>query len=518
MADIAKSVRSFTLGTAISRVMGLVREQVFAYLFGAGMSTDAFNAAFRIPNLLRDLFAENALSAAFVPVLTEQKKKGKEAQNLFASNILNTLLVFVGAATLAGIVFSTWLVRFIAPGFEKIPGKVGLAGNLTAVMFPFLLFIALAAWAMSFLNTENEFFIPALAPSFFNVFSIVIPVALYAYLKVRGVDPIYGMAIGVTVGGLMQLMVQGPRLFKRGFRYSFYLNFRDPEFRKVMALFVPVAIGLSGSRINIFVNTMIISLLPERSLTWLNYAFRIQHLPLGLFGIAVGTVALPAFSRFAAEGNIEETKRMLFDSLKMVLFLTIPTSALIAFLANPITSVIYEHGKFRAADTPPVASILVLYMIGVPFISALRNVAGVFYASKDARAPMVASFASVGVNIILNLSLMRVLGYRAFPLSATIAAVVNILILVLLLPKKIGAFDHKPLLRYMGFLTVASLLGGGAAGALFYLLRSAAGSSFPVKLVGVILCGGAGLLIFFGICRMLGVHEVRAYVKRFVKI
>ncbi|MCX6562281.1 MAG: murein biosynthesis integral membrane protein MurJ [Candidatus Aminicenantes bacterium] len=518
MADIAKGVRSFTLGTAISRVLGLVREQVFAGLFGANMSTDAYNAAFRIPNTLRDLFAENALSAAFVPALTDQKGKGREAQNLFASNILNTLFIFAGAVTLAGIVFSTWLVRFIAPGFEKIPGKVALTGNLTAVMFPFLLFIALAAWAMSVLNTENEFFVPSLAPAFFNVFSIITPIALYAYFRARGADPIYGMAIGVTVGGLMQLAIQLPRLHKRGFRYRFYLNFRDQEFRKVMALFVPVAIGLSGSRINIFVNTMLISLLAERSLTWLNYAFRIQHLPLGLFGIAVGTVALPALSRFVADGRTGEVRTMLFDSLKMVLFLTLPTSALIAFLANPIVSVIYEHGRFRPEDTIPVAQILVLYMIGVPFISALRNVAVVFYASKDARAPMFASFASVGVNIVLNLALMRVLGYRAFPLSATIAAVVNILILFWLLPKKIGAFDPKPLWKYAGLMSVAALLCGGVAAALFAGLRSIAGRSFLVNLAGVVLCGVVGLLVFYAACRLFGVHEVRAYVKRFAKI
>ena len=518
MADIAKGVRSFTIGTAISRVLGLVRELVFAGLFGSNMSTDAYNAAFRIPNTLRDLFAENALSAAFVPALIEQKGKGREAQNLFASNILNTLLVFVGAVTLAGIVFSTWLVRFIAPGFEKIPGKVALTGNLTAVMFPFLLFVALAAWAMSVLNTENEFFIPSFAPSFFNVFSIITPVALFAYLKSRGVDPIYGMAIGVSVGGLMQLAIQLPRLYKRGFRYCFYLNFKDPEFRKVMALFVPVAIGLSGSRINILVNTMIISLLPERSLTWLNYAFRIQHLPIGLFGIAIGTVALPALSRLVSEGKTGEVKTTLFDSLKMVLFLTLPTSALIAFLANPITSVIYQHGRFRPEDTIPVAQILVLYMIGVPFISALRNVAAVFYASKDARTPMFASFASVGVNIVLNLALMRVLGYRAFPLSATIAAVVNILILFLLLPKKIGAFDHKPLWTYAGLMSLASLIGGAAAYGLFLGLRSAAGSSFFVNLAGIVLSGGAGLIVFYVLCRWMGLHEVISYVKRFAKL
>jgi len=524
MADIAKGVRAFTIGTAVSRIMGLVREQVFAHLYGSSLSTDAFNAAFRIPNLLRDLFAENALSSAFVPVLTAQKQKGKDAENHLASNILNTLLLVVGIITVAGIFFSPSLAKFIAFGFGDIPGKLNLTGKLTAIMFPFLLFIALAAWAMSVLNTEGEFFIPSLAPAFFNLFSILTPIALFAYYTKKGRDPIFAMAVGVTVGGLMQLLVQGPRLMKKGFRYKPVLSFRDPEFRRVMALFIPVAIGLSASRINVFVNTQLISLLEERSLTWLNYAYRIMHLPLGLFGIAVGTVALPAFSRFASEGKLNEMRTMLLDSLKMVLFLTIPTSAVIAFLSTPLTSLIFEHGKFTAADTVPVAEILVLYILGVPFISVLRNIAGVFYAYKDPKLPMLASFASVGINIILNLTLMHPLGYSAFPLSATISAVANVLILYLLLPRKIGTLDSRPLAAFALKLVGGGLLGGLAGGLLYKILAASLGSldsslivRLLIKLLNVVLSGSAGLAVFYGICLLLGVREVKGYVKRFLR-
>jgi len=341
MADIAKGVRSFTIGTAISRVMGLAREVVLSHLFGAGFAMDAFNGAFRIPNFLRDLFAENALSAAFVPVLTTEKTRGKDAENLFASNIFNTLLLAVGAVSIIGIFLSPWLVRFITPGFKAVPGKLELTGQLTAVMFPFLLFIALGAWAMSYLNTESAFFVPSIAPSFFNIFSILTPIALFAYFMKRGVNPIFGLALGVTVGGLMQFCVQVPRLYQRGFRYKLYLNFHNPEFLRTMALFFPVVIGLSGERINVLVNTMLITRLQEGSISWLNYAFRIMHLPLGMFGIAVGTVALPTFSRMIADGAREKIAPTLNDSLKMVLFLTIPTSALIMFLAHPVTSLIY---------------------------------------------------------------------------------------------------------------------------------------------------------------------------------
>lgn len=518
MTDIARGVRSFTLGTAVSRVLGLGRELVFAVLFGASGSMDAFVAAFRIPNLLRDLFAENALSAAFVPVLVQQKEKGRDAANRFASNILNTLLVVVGLIVLAGIPLSSWLARVIAPEFGEIPGKLALTGRLTGIMFPFLLFIALAAWAMSILNTQGSFFIPSIAPAFWNVASILVPLAMFAYLKSRGVDPIFGAAIGVTAGGLIQFAVQLPSVRRRGFRYTPTLSFRDPEFRKVMALFLPVAVGLSGSRINIFVNTILVTSLPEGSLSWLNYAYRIMHLPLGLFGMAVMAVSLPSFSRLAAENRPDDLRRALDDSLKMVLFLTVPSSVLIAALAHPLTSVLYEHGsRFTAADTAPTALALALYMLGVPFISALRNVAGVFYAHHDARAPLIASFAGVGLNIVLNLTLKGPLGLRAFPFSASIAAVVNVLILYLWLPKKIGRFAHRPLALYSGRLLVASLAGGAAAWAAFRALGAAAESSFIAKLAGVAGCGFAGLLIFLLASRLLGLAEIRAYAKRFLR-
>jgi putative peptidoglycan lipid II flippase len=518
MKDIAAGVRSFTLGTAVSRVLGLGRELVFAILFGASGSMDAFVAAFRIPNLLRDLFAENALSAAFVPVLVQQKEKGRDAANRFASNILNTLLLVVGLIVLIGIPLSSWLARVIAPEFGNIPGKLALTGKLTAIMFPFLLFIALAAWAMSILNTEGSFFIPSIAPAFWNVFSILVPLAMFAYFKSRGVDPIFGAAIGVTVGGLIQFAAQLPSVRRHGFRYVPTLSFRDPEFRKVMALFIPVAVGLSGSRINVFVNTILVTSLPEGSLSWLNYAYRIMHLPLGLFGMAVMAVSLPSFSRLAAENRPDDMRRALDDSLKMVLLLTVPTSALIAALARPITSVLYEHGsRFTAADTAPTAVALALYMLGVPFISALRNVAAVFYAHRDARTPLIASFAGVGLNIVLNLALKGPLGLRAFPLSASIAAVVNILILYAWLPKKIGRFDRRPLASYSARLLLASLAGGAAAWGAFRALASAAESSFVVKLTGAAGCGLAGLLVFVIASRLLGLTEVRAYAKRFLR-
>lgn len=516
MADIAKGVRSFTVGTALSRVLGLVRESVFAFLYGAGRSTDAFNAAFRIPNLLRDLFAETALSAAFIPVLTDARQKGKDAQNLLASNVFNTLFILVGAITLAGIFLSPLLVKIIAFGFGPIPDKFNLTVRLTALMFPFLLFVVLAAWVMSYLNAEDEFFVPSLAPAFFNLFSILVPVLAYGWLLGRNIDPIYAMAVGVLIGGLAQFLIQLPRLYQKGFRYKFYLNFSDPNLIKMLALFVPVAIGLAGVTINTTVSTVIISFLEERSMTWLNYAYRIMHLPLGLFGIAVGTVALPALSRLVTEDRKSEIKGTLFDSLKLVLFLTVSTSAIIAFLATPITRLIYQHGKFTSFDTWATSQALILYIIGVPFTAGIRNIAAVFYAYKDAKTPMYASFLGIAVNVGLNLLLMRTLGFRAFPLAISVSALANIALLMLFLPKKIGAYEFQPLLKYFMLLTAAAVT-GGVCGWLINTGLSRISDIFYFQVFSLLISGLAALGVFYLISRGLGLKEVNEYVRRLIK-
>jgi putative peptidoglycan lipid II flippase len=515
--DISRGVRSFTAGTAVSRVLGLARESVFAHLFGVGAATDAFNVAFRVPNLLRDLFAETALSAAFVPVLTAEKAKGKEAQNRLASNIFNVLFVVTGIVSIAGLLLAPYLAKAIAFGFARVPGKIDLTAQLTAVLFPFLLFVSMGAWAMSYLNTEKSFFVPSVAPALFNVFSILVPVLTYGWYVSRGKEPIFGMAAGVLVGGLMQFLVQVPLLRRKGFRWSPLLSFRDPEFRRVMALFVPVAIGLAGTRINVLVNTILVTPLAQGSVSWLNYAFRIMHLPLGLFGIAVGTVALPSLSKLVLDNDTAAVRSTLTDSLKMVLFLTVPTSALIAFLAVPITRAIYERGRFTTADTMATAGALVLYTLGIPFMAALRNVAAVFYAYKDAKTPMYASFCSIGLNLVLNATLMWVLGFRAFPLSTTLAAVLNVGVLIALLPRKVGRVEFGPLARYAGALAVASAAGGGAARLVNRAIAGAIGTSFPATVASVIACGLLGLAIFYAASRLLGLTETRDYLRRFLR-
>jgi len=492
---------------------------VFAHLFGASQSAaaDAFNVAFRIPNMLRDLFAETALSAAFIPVLTAERAKGKEAQNRLASNIFNVLFIVAGLVSVVGLLASPVLAKWIAFGFGKVPGKIALTAQLTAILFPFLLVISLGAWAMSYLNTEKSFFAPSVAPALFNLFSILVPVLTFGWYVARGKEPIFGMAIGVLVGGLMQFLVQMPLVFKKGFRYSPIVSFRDPQFRQVMALFIPVAIGLAGPRINVLVNTILVTPLKQGSVSWLNYAYRIMQLPLGLFGVAVGTVTLQSLSRLVLDNDLIAVRSRLIDSLKMALFLTIPTSVLIAFLSRPVTRVIYQRGHFRPEDTLPTAVALVLYTLGIPFIAGLRNVAAVYYAYKDARLPMYASLASVALTIGLNVSLIGVFGFMIFPLSTSLAAALNFWILVRFLPKKIGRVEMGPLLRYVLVLIAAALCGGAAGWAANGLLAKGLGTGFLAALASVVASGCLGLAVFYAASRLFGITETRDFVRRFLR-
>jgi len=340
---------------------------------------------------------------------------------------------------------------------------------------------------------------------------------MFGWYTARGGDPIFGAAIGVTVGGLMQFLIQVPGVFRLGFRYRFYLNWHDPQFRKVMALFLPVAIGLAGSRFNVFVNTILVSYQAERSMTWLNYAYRIMHLPLGLFGIAVGAVALPRFSRLVLENKKEEVQLAFKDSLKMVFFLTVPSSILIAFFSYPLTSLIYQHGRFGPADTLAVSQALILYTLGIPFISALRNVASVFYAHRDSKAPMYASFISIAVNLALNLVLMKPVGFLAFPFSASLASMVNIAVLIHWLPRKTGAINLRSIYSY--FLQLALVSGvAGAVGYLgFKISASHFGYTFFPVLIATVIWGSLSLVVFYVGCRLIKVKEVDIFIRRFLK-
>lgn len=518
-ARFTRRVGSFTIGTLISRIMGLVRESVFAFLFGAGFATDAFNAAFRIPNLLRDLFAESALSAAFVPTFVENltKKDRKEVWR-FASNMFNTMVIFVGLIVVLGIILSPFLVKVIAMGFGKIPSKQELTMTLTRIMFPFLLFVSLAAWAMGILNALGSFFIPAVAPAFFNLFSIIVPVITYHYLTKIGVNPILGMAYGVTIGAIVQFLVQLPSLMRRGFRYEFYLNLNDPQLRRVFFLWLPMILGFASFQINFAINTFLVAFLEERSMTYLNYAYRVMHLPAGLFGVAIGGVALAEFSRAISQNSIDALKFRLRHSLNLVIVLTIPISVLLFALASPVCRLIYQHGKFTAQDTAATAQALMLYALGVPFAAAARSVAACFYSLKDTKTPPIVGMIIVGLNTVMNLSLMWFLRFRSFPLTTSTAALVNFSLLLFILRRKIGALGFSDIFRLTIKITLISALSGLLA---FAFANFVDGQFFHWTIINralqVFLAGCLGLITFYILSRVFKIKEVKNALLEFLR-
>ncbi len=502
-----KRVGNFTIGTLISRITGLVRESVFAYLFGAGFATDAFQVAFRIPNLLRDLFAESALSAAFVPTFVDSlAHQERKTVWRFASNVFNTMFVFLGVLSILGIVFAPQIVKLIAYGFGTTPGKQELTIALTRIMFPFLLFVALAAWAMGILNSFKHFFIPALAPAFFNVFSIVVPVLSYQYFTRHGMEPILGMAYGVTIGAIFQFAVQLPLLYKRGFQYHFYLNLKDKQLQRVFFLWLPTVLGFASYQINFAVNTFLVTFLAERSITYLNYAYRVMHLPAGLFGVAIGSVAIAEFSSQVAFNTFDILKERLRHALKLVSLLTMPIATLFLVLAVPICRVIYERGKFTAEDTLFTAQALMLYAPGIFASAGVRSVAACFYALKDTKTPALVGLATVVINFIINRSLMYRIGFLTFPLATSFCAFVNFGVLFYLCRRKIGPLGGKIVLKT----SLLSLLFSIISGAISYLILKLliiryAISSFGQSLVVLGVVGIIGLGIFYGLVKIFKV-------------
>jgi putative peptidoglycan lipid II flippase len=461
-AQLARRAGVVSAAVLSSRVLGLVREQVFAVAFGAGRSLDAFVTAFRIPNLLRDLFAEGALSAAFVTTFSQTlEREGERAAWRLASLVLNVLAIVVGALCLLGIWAAPALTRAMAPGFAEVPGKLELTISLTRIMFPFLLLVALAAVVMGILNTRNRFGVPASASTFFNLGSVVGGLACVHWMapgyleavwtELRGgavatFDPdlaaraITGMAIGTMIGGVLQLGVQLPSLFGVGFRWRPVLAWRDPALRQVLALMAPATIGAAAVQVNVFVNNNFASYLGDGAVSWLNVAFRFMQLPIGLFGVAIGTVTLPLVSRHAARGDQAAMRTSLRQALEMTALLCLPAAAGLAAFGEPIIGLIYEHGRFDAHDTINAAQALAGYAIGLAGYAGIKVVAPAFYALDDARTPARVSLLSIATNFGLNWLFVHVLGWGTvgLALSTSAVAIANFAILLWVLRRRIG--------------------------------------------------------------------------------
>jgi len=456
---IAKSAGTVSVAVMCSRVLGLVREQIFAGMFGAGMAYDAFVVAFRIPNLLRDLFAEGALSAAFITVFTDYDiNRTKEETWQLASNVLVFFGILLSLLTLLGVFFAGPLVNLLASDFSEIEGKIALTVLLTRVMLPFLVFISLAAVVMGILNSRGKFFVPAMASAFFNLGSIIGGVSLAIILPKFGQPAIVGMAIGTLIGGMLQLLIQFPTLFKCGFKFTPLLHIKDPGLKRIITLMIPAVIGLSPTQINIFINTNFASSCVEGSVSWLNYAFRLVQLPIGVFGVALSIAAMPVLAKHAAKKDIAGMKETMVSSLTMVFSLTIPATIGLMLLAEPIIHIIFERGAFTAFDTVATANTLTLYAIGLFAYSSNKILVPVFYALEDTKYPLIASFIAVGTNILIITLTIDSFQHLAIALSTSCSMILNFLFLSIVLYIKTGGYSVKYLFKALCKILVAGIM------------------------------------------------------------
>ncbi len=429
--DLGKNAGTISSATGLSRILGLVRDQIFAALIGAGFHADAYVIAFRIPNLLRDLFAEGALSHAFVPTLTEyQSQRSPEETQALANLVLGALLLIVGFLTLLGIVFAPFLVKLIAPGFASIAGKAELTVQLTRIMFPFLLVVAVSALFMGVHNVRGHFTLPALAPVMFNVVSIIVGVGLWlsgAGLKAA----VIGWSVGTLIGGMGQAVIQLPKLVRGGWKISPTLARwkSHPGLKQIALLMLPALIAVSGTQVNVLVNTILASLLEQGSPSWLNYAFRLMQLPIGLFGVAISIVTLAAISKDVASNSMDSFRENLFRSLNLVFLLTIPCAVGLWILGIPIVRLIFERGAFTSTDTVATAAALSMYALGLAAYAAVKVLAPSFFALKDSKVPMIASLTGIAVNVVFNLLVYRHLRHPGLALGTSLGMAVNLAIL-----------------------------------------------------------------------------------------
>ncbi|MGI8481323.1 MAG: murein biosynthesis integral membrane protein MurJ [Chthoniobacterales bacterium] len=520
------------VGIAIlcSRLMGLVREVVFASLFGASRSMDAFLTAFRAPNMVRDLFAEGALSTAFVTTFSRRiATDGDQSAWRLASKVATLTLVFMSGLTIAGIVFAPALIKILAPGFPI--AKAALTIELTRIMFPFILLVSLAALVMGMLNAKHVFGMPAMASSFFNIGSIVAGVALCYWLDPQpdwrhphfGERGLVGLSIATLIGGLLQLAVQLPSLGRVGFRFRPDFNWRDAGVRTILVLMGPATIAASAVQVNVAVNSGFASKLGDGPMTFLNIAFRLMQLPLGIFGVAIATVTLPLVSRSAALGNKEEFRGALAHALRLVMLLTIPSAIGLMILAEPIISLIYEHGRFTADATLQTAAALRFYAIGLVGYSAVKVLTPAFYALDKRNLPMLVSLLSIAVNFCLNwyFTFHLQLGHRGLALSTSLVAITNFLFLYGMMRRYVGRLETGEMIfTLMKLLIAGAALAAVCIGGEWLFFRSLADLRLWQKLFELSLTIGAGAAAFFGIAYLLRVaelHDVAALVRQRIK-
>ena len=496
--------------TSLSRIFGFIRDMVIANFLGAGPWADAFFVAFRIPNLLRRLFGEGALSAAFVPTFVETlHHNGRRDAEQLARVTLTFAAMVLAVVTLLGILFSPWIVRIIAPGFLDEPAKFSLTVSLNRIMFPYIFFISLVALASGVLNSMGHFAAPAAAPIVLNL-CMIGSVALFT--SFFGVSPQYALAWGVVVAGILQLALQLPFMERYRIRWRPDFRFNNPALRQIGRLFGPAALAGAVYQVNVMIGTILASLLPTGSVSWLYYADRLVELPLGVFAIALGTAVLPSMSRLESVRDLPGLRQSLSYALRLIAFFMIPASVGLILLREPIIGCLFQRGLFTHTDTMRTAYALLWYTTGLWAFSGLKVVNQGFFSLKDTLTPLMVAAAAVIVNLVGGLLLMRSMAHGGLALATSIAAAFNVVILFVILVRRLGGFPFRQFLDSMVRIGAASVIMGPVVAYLEGLGDWGAGLTLHnAAMLTVSLAGGVA--VFVASAYLLRCTELRSILE-----
>ena len=513
-ARLTKAASIVGSATLLSRLFGLIRDVVTAGFFGAGLFSDAFFVAFRIPNLLRSLFAEGSLSVAFIPVFTEcYIHEGKAEAFKLAGAAVRWLAFLLLVVSIAGIFFSPFIIRFMAPGFAASPEKLSITIHLARMMFPYIFFIGMVALSMGILNVLGHFTAPALAPVVLNVAMICSVFVISPYMS----DPVTGLAIGVLVGGFFQLAMQLPFLARKGFYFWHKTKLYHPGLKKIGRLMLPSIFGAAVYQINILISTLLASLLEEGSVSYLYYADRLVQFPLGIFAVATATAVLPSLSRQASARDFDSFRNTFSLALRLVLFMTIPSMAGLIVLREPIIGLLFERGAFDAQATRLTAFALLYYTSGLWAFAAVKIVVSTFYALQDTLTPVKIAAVSIAANLLLGIILMGPMGHGGLALSTSLASVLNLTLLVWVLRKRLGHLKWRNIFSSACKTVMCSAIMGGCVWMIAAYTVLDGKNTFLMLLGKISACLTAGAVIYVVLSFIMKSSELDTVMKTLKK-
>ncbi|MBU0543965.1 MAG: murein biosynthesis integral membrane protein MurJ [Proteobacteria bacterium] len=508
---LTKAVGVVSGATLLSRILGFVRDIVIARCFGAGLYSDAFFVAFRIPNIFRRLFAEGSLSISFIPVFSEYLvKKGKDEAFSLAGSAVRLLSIILVAVTITGIIISPIIVRLIAPGFMDDPGKYSLTVSLTRIMFPYVFFICLTALFMGILNVLGNFAAPAFAPVLLNISMIM----ALSFVSPHTGESARILAFGVLAGGFLQLMLQVPFIIKKGIYFWKNAGIYHPGLKKVGVLMFPAIFGAGVYQINMFIGTILASVLPEGSVSYLYYADRLVQFPLGIFAIAAATAIFPSLSRQASENNMIAVRDTFSYSMRMVFFITLPCMVGLIVLREPIIMLLFKRGEFNIQTVRLTAQALLYYSIGLWAFSSVRIIISVFYALNDTKTPVRIAVISLLTNIVLSLLLMIPLKHGGLALANSLSSMLNVILLLQALGIKLGPLDDNKLKKSLIIIAACSVIMGGIVWTVASVVIPAENISSSSLFLSVSCCILTGIVSYGFFSYLLNSNEIRTLYAR----